>query len=59
MSVHTMYGYTGNNWGHWISNKDLKKNLASIPGKHSTDSLQQTTVLGTSYAIRRVLQFET
>jgi hypothetical protein len=58
MSEHAMCGYTGNKWGHWNSNKGLKKNVKSIPGKHSTDPLQQTTVLGTSHITRKVLQCE-
>jgi hypothetical protein len=37
----------------------LKKNLEATPGKHSTDSLQKTAVLGTSHIIRKVLQCET
>jgi len=36
----------------------LKKNLETIPGKHSIDSLQKTTILGTSHIIRKVLQCE-
>jgi hypothetical protein len=39
--------------------KSLRKNMVSIPGKHSVDSLQQTAVLGTSQIIRKVLQCET
>jgi hypothetical protein len=39
--------------------KSLMKNLEAIPGKHSTDSLQQTAVLGTAHTIRKVLQWET
>jgi len=27
----------------------LQKNLDAVPGKHSTDSLQKTAVLGTSH----------
>jgi hypothetical protein len=42
-----------------IVTKSLKKNLEAIPGKHSTDSLQKTTILGTSHLIRKVLQCET
>jgi hypothetical protein len=42
-----------------IVTKDLKKNLEAIPGKHSTDSLQKTAVLGTLCIIRKVLQPET
>jgi hypothetical protein len=42
-----------------IFTRSLRKNLEAIPGKHSTDSLQQTAVLGTSHIIRKVLQFET
>ena len=47
-----MYGYTGNNWSHWNSNKGLKKNLESIPRKNLIDPLKQTAVLGTSYIMR-------
>jgi hypothetical protein len=32
-----------------IVTKSLTENLKTIPGKHSTDSLQQTAVLGTSH----------
>ena len=39
-----------------IVTKGLKKNLQAIPGKHSTDSLQNTAVLGTSRVIQKVLQ---
>jgi hypothetical protein len=39
--------------------KGLKKYLETIPGKHSIDSLQKTSVLGTSHIIRKVLQSET
>ena len=35
------------------------KHLEAIPGKHSTDSLQETAVLGTSHIMRKVLQSET
>jgi hypothetical protein len=31
-----------------IVTKGLKKNLETIPGKHSVDSLENTAVLGTS-----------
>ena len=41
-----------------IVTRSLKKNLESIPGKHSTDSLQKTAILGTSHIIRKVLQCE-
>ena len=34
-----------------IVTKGLKKNLEATPGKHSTDSLQTTAVLGTSHII--------
>jgi len=33
--------------------------LEAVPGKHSTDSLQKTAILGTSHIIRKVLQCET
>jgi hypothetical protein len=38
--------------------KSLRKNLEPIPvpGKHSIDSLQKTSVLGTSHIIRKVQQ---
>jgi hypothetical protein len=48
-----------------IGTKILRKNLEAIPEKHSTDSLQQTAVLGTvqqtavlgtAHIIRKVLQ---
>jgi hypothetical protein len=42
-----------------IVTEGLKTNLEAIPGKHSTDSLQKTAVLGTSHIIRTVLQSET
>jgi hypothetical protein len=38
-----------------IVTKGLKKNLETIPGKHSLDSLQKTAVLGTSHITRKVL----
>ena len=31
-----------------------RKNLEVIPGKHSTDALQKTTVLGTSHIMQTV-----
>ena len=36
----------------------LRKNLEAVPRKHSIDSLQKTTILGTSHIIRKVLQCE-
>jgi len=36
----------------------LRKNLESVPGKHSIDSLQKTAILCTSHIIRKVLQCE-
>ena len=41
-----------------IVTRSLKKNLETVPGKHSIDSLQKTAVLGTSHIIRKVLQCE-
>ena len=41
-----------------IVTRSLKKNLETIPGKHSIDSLQKTAILGTSHVIRKVLQCE-
>jgi hypothetical protein len=42
-----------------IVTKRLRKNLESIPGKHSIDSLQKAAILGTSHIIQEVLQGET
>jgi hypothetical protein len=42
-----------------IVTKSLRKNLEAIPGKHSTDSLQKTAILGTSHILWKVLQCET
>ena len=53
-----MYGCTSNNWSHWNSMRSLKKNLETVPVKHSIDSLQKTAILGTSHIIRKVLQCE-
>ena len=47
-----MIGATG------TATKGLKKNLEAIVGKHSTNSLQKTAILGTSHIIRKVLQCE-
>ena len=41
-----------------IVTRSLKKNLETIPEKPSIDSLQKTTILGTSHIIRKVLQCE-
>jgi len=41
-----------------IVTRSLRKNLEAVPGKHSTDSLQKTAILGTSHIIREVLQCE-
>jgi len=41
-----------------IVTRSLRKNLETVPGRHSIDSLQKTTVLGTSHIIRKVLQCE-
>jgi len=41
-----------------IVTRSLKKNLETIPGKHSIDSLQKTAILGTPHIIRIVLQCE-
>jgi len=39
--------------------RSLRRNLEAVPGRHSTDSLQKTAILGTSHIIRKVLQCET
>ena len=41
-----------------IVTRSLKKNLETIPGKHSIDSVQKTAIRGTSHIIRKVLQCE-
>ena len=41
-----------------IVTRNLKKNLKTIPGKLSIDSLQKTAILRTSHIIRKVLQCE-
>jgi hypothetical protein len=41
-----------------IITRSLRKNLESVPGKHSIDSLHKTAILGTSHIIRKVLQCE-
>jgi len=38
--------------------RSLSKNLETVPGKYSIDSLQKTAILGTSHIIRKVLQCE-
>jgi hypothetical protein len=42
-----------------IVSKSLQKYLEIIPGHHSIDSLQKTSILGTSHIIRKMLQAET
>ena len=41
-----------------IVTRSLKKNLETVPGKHSIYSVQKTAILGTSHIIRKVLQCE-
>ena len=41
-----------------IVTRSLKKNLETVPGRHSIDSLQKTAILGISHIIRKVLQCE-
>jgi len=41
-----------------IVTRSLKKNVETIAGKHSIDSLQKKAILGTSHIIRKVLQCE-
>ena len=41
-----------------IVTRSLRKNLETVPGKHSIDSLQKTAKRGTSHVIRKVLQCE-
>jgi len=42
-----------------IVTRKLKKNLETIPRKHSIDSLHKTAIIGTSHIIWKVLQCET
>jgi hypothetical protein len=53
MIIPVMFGGTG------TVTKGLKKNLETILGKHSTDSLNKTAILGTTHTIRKILQCET
>jgi len=41
-----------------IVTRSLRKNLETVTGKYSIDSLQKTAILGTSHRIRKVLQCE-
>jgi len=41
-----------------IVTRSLRKNLETVPGKYSIDSLQKTAIHGTSHIIRKVLQCE-
>jgi len=41
-----------------IVTRSLRKNLETVLGKHSIDSLQKTAILGTSHIIQKVLQCE-
>ena len=41
-----------------IVTRSLKKNLETVPGKQSIDSLQKTAILGTSHLVRNVLRCE-
>jgi hypothetical protein len=41
-----------------IVRRILRKNLETVPGKHSIDSLQKTAILGPSHIIRKILQCE-
>ena len=50
--------YTNKIGATGIVTRSLRKNLEAVPGKHSTDSLQKTAILGTSHIIRKVLQKE-
>jgi len=42
-----------------IVTKGSKKNLESLPDKHSVDAVQNTAILGTSHIIWKILQSET
>jgi hypothetical protein len=47
--IYRMFDFTGNKWSYWNNNKRLKEKFATILGKHSIDSPQNTTVLRTSH----------
>ena len=51
-------GDDDNNNNERVVTRSLRKNLETVPGKHSIDSLQKTAILGTSHIIRKVLQCE-
>jgi hypothetical protein len=53
-----MYDYTINNWISWNITEKLNEKFGSCTGKHSIVSLQKAAILGISYLIRKVLQFE-
>ena len=59
MSGFTVNYYRYYNLSHRNSNRSLKKNLEAMSRKYSVDSLQKTSMLGTSHIIREVLQSET
>jgi len=42
-----------------IVTRSLKKNLVTIPGKHSIDSLQKTAIFGISHITRKVFYMYT
>jgi hypothetical protein len=52
MIIPVITGATG------VVTRSLKKNLETVPGKHSIDSLQKIAILGTSHIIRKALQCE-
>jgi len=52
MIIPVITGATG------IVTRSLRENLEPVPGKHSTDSLQKTAILGTSHIIQKILQCE-
>jgi len=52
-----MLDYTGNNWSQWNSSRGLKQKFGCYTrNTFSVDSLQETTILGTSHIIQKVLQ---
>jgi hypothetical protein len=46
MIIPVLFGATG------MVTEGLKKNLRTMPGTHSIDSLQKTVIFGTSHIIR-------
>ena len=53
-----MYDYTNENWSHWNSNEKLKEKFGNCTRKTFDSFTTNTTILGTSHIIQKVLQCE-